>query len=52
MGAETLEKVRREGAVLGVGIAGMNQRLQQLGGRLEIASDGGGTAVTAIVPVE
>ncbi|HET7101720.1 MAG TPA: PAS domain S-box protein, partial [Terriglobia bacterium] len=31
MGAETLEKVRREGAVLGVGIAGMNQRLQQLG---------------------
>lgn len=52
MDAETLEKVRREGAVLGVGIAGMNQRLQQLGGRLEIASDGGGTAVTAIVPVE
>ncbi len=52
MDAQTLEKVRREGAVLGVGIAGMNQRLQQLGGRLEIASGGSGTAVTASVPVE
>ena len=52
MDAESLEKVRREGAVLGVGIAGMKQRLQQLGGRLEIKSGGGGTAVTASVPVE
>lgn len=52
MDAETLEKVRREGAVLGVGIAGMKQRLQQLGGRLDIASGSSGTAVTASVPVE
>jgi len=52
MDAETLGKLRREGAVLGVGIAGMKQRLQQLGGRLEIASDSSGTAVTASVPVE
>ncbi len=52
MDSQTLEKVRREGAVLGVGIAGMKQRLQQLGGRLEIESGGGGTAVTASVPVD
>jgi PAS domain S-box-containing protein len=52
MDAQTLEKLRREGAVLGVGIAGMKQRLRQLGGRLEIDSGGGGTAVTASVPAE
>ncbi|HET7212239.1 MAG TPA: PAS domain S-box protein [Terriglobia bacterium] len=52
MDAQTLEKVRREGAVLGVGIAGMKQRLQQLGGKLNIASGGNGTSVKASVPVD
>lgn len=52
MDAQSLEKVRREGAVLGVGIAGMKQRLQQLGGRLKIASGSNGTSVTASVPVD
>lgn len=52
MDAQSLEKVRREGAVLGVGIAGMKQRLQQLGGRLNIASGSNGTSVTASVPVD
>jgi len=52
MDEQTLEKVRREGAVLGVGIAGMKQRLQQLGGRLNISSGGKGTSVTASVPVD
>ncbi len=52
MDAQTLEKLGREGAVLGVGIAGMKQRLQQLRGRLEITSSGSGTAVTARVPVD
>lgn len=51
MDAQTLEKVRQEGSVLGVGIAGMKQRLQQLGGRLDISSSSSGTAVTASVPV-
>ena len=51
MDAETLEKVRREGAVLGVGIAGMKQRLQQLGGHLDVSSNSSGTAVTASVPI-
>jgi len=51
MDAQTLEKVRQEGSVLGVGIAGMKQRLQQLGGHLDISSSSSGTAVTASVPV-
>jgi signal transduction histidine kinase len=36
---------------LGVGIAGMRQRLRQLGGRLNINSVGQGTTVTATVPL-
>jgi PAS domain S-box-containing protein len=50
--AETLGKIRREGAVLGVGIAGMKQRLQQLGGWLNISSSDKGTTVTASLPIE
>ena len=34
----------------GVGITGMHERLQQLGGRLEIESDSGGTIVRAVLP--
>lgn len=51
MDGDTLKKVRREGAVLGVGIAGMKQRLQQLGGRLSIDSGNSGTTVTVTLPV-
>ncbi len=35
----------------GVGFRGMRERIQQLGGRLEIHSDEGGTLVKAIMPV-
>jgi PAS domain S-box-containing protein len=35
----------------GVGLAGMRERLRQLGGRLEIESDAEGTTVLASVPV-
>jgi PAS domain S-box-containing protein len=38
-------------AKLGVGIRGMRERLQQLGGRLQIQSGPTGTRVTAILPV-
>jgi signal transduction histidine kinase len=38
-------------AGLGVGIAGMRERLRQLGGRLEIASGGNGTTVAAALPL-
>jgi two-component system, NarL family, sensor kinase len=36
---------------LGVGIPGMRQRLRQLGGQLDVASDPDGTTITAIVPI-
>jgi len=51
MDTQTLEKVKSEGAALGVGIAGMKERLRQLGGQLEISSDGSGTIVTAALPL-
>jgi signal transduction histidine kinase len=35
---------------LGIGVRGMNERMRQLGGRLELASNEGGTTVTAMVP--
>lgn len=36
---------------MGVGIPGMQQRLRQLGGRLEITTNTEGTTITAVVPV-
>lgn len=39
-------------ARLGVGVAGMRERLRQLHGRLEIASNRNGTTVRAVVPLE
>jgi two-component system NarL family sensor kinase len=35
----------------GVGFRGMRERIQELGGRLDIQSDKNGTAVTATMPV-
>ncbi len=49
--AERLEEVRR-GMSMGVGISGMRERLRQLGGELEISSDGTGTRVRARLPSE
>jgi PAS domain S-box-containing protein len=37
---------------LGIGVRGMNERMRQLGGRLELASHEDGTTVTAKVPAE
>jgi signal transduction histidine kinase len=36
---------------IGVGFRGMRERLRQLGGTLEIRSDGGGTVVIATLPI-
>jgi PAS domain S-box-containing protein len=47
---EVLAHVRSGGAV-GVGLAGMRQRLEQLGGTLDIASDTQGTIIRAQLPL-
>ena len=39
------------GAELGVGLAGMRERIRDLGGRLQLQSNSTGTTVTAFVPV-
>jgi len=39
------------GHALGLGLLGMRERVAQLGGRLEIESDDGGTTVTAVLPI-
>jgi signal transduction histidine kinase len=50
MPPEKRDEMASEGAP-GVGIRGMRERLRQLGGTLEINSDGTGTAVVAQLPV-
>ena len=45
----TLEQITSGGA--GVGIAGMSERIEQLGGRLEIASSDLGTTVRVRLPL-
>jgi len=47
--AETQSKIAG-GETAGVGLRGMRERVRQLGGRLEISSNGKGTTVTATVP--
>jgi signal transduction histidine kinase len=49
--ADVLETFRAEGTGAGVGLAGMTQRIREIGGRLEINSNPGGTEVVARVPV-
>ena len=43
-------RAKQTGA-LGVGISGMRERLRQLGGHLEVHSNGVGTSVTAVLPL-
>ncbi len=52
MPAELLEQSGEDWTgALGVGLRGMNERMRQLGGRLEVVSkEGGGTIVSAMVP--
>jgi signal transduction histidine kinase len=45
-----LQRFRSDGAHLGVGLAGMRERIRELGGHLDIRSDLGGTLITAMLP--
>jgi signal transduction histidine kinase len=45
------ESLFRMSGNTGVGLRGMRERLRQLGGTLQIQSNGHGTQVTAILPV-
>ena len=47
---ELLERLNDSGVGAGVGLAGMRERLRELGGRLEIESDKGGTLIRAVIP--
>lgn len=49
--AERLAKMNGSGSDVGVGIAGMRERLKELGGRLVIESDSTGTVLKALVPL-
>jgi PAS domain S-box-containing protein len=46
-----LMRIMNKGGVAGVGIAGMSERIEQLGGRLEITSGDHGTTVRAWLPL-
>jgi PAS domain S-box-containing protein len=46
------ERMAKGSAKLGVGIAGMKERLRQLGGWLEVYSNSRGTTVRAVLPVK
>ena len=45
-----LKGFQNDGSLLGVGLAGMRERIRKLGGRLEISSDSTGTRVSALLP--
>jgi signal transduction histidine kinase len=45
-----LQRLRSDGTYLGVGLAGMRERIRELGGSLDIRSDLTGTLITATLP--
>jgi signal transduction histidine kinase len=48
---ETLSNFKTNGTRVGVGLAGMKERVMEFKGSLEIQSDGGGTKITVRMPV-
>lgn len=51
MNSELLKRVNHNGTGTGIGLAGMRERLRELGGRLEVESDSKGTLIRAVIPV-
>jgi PAS domain S-box-containing protein len=50
IGDDTLRALSEGSGELGIGLAGMRERLRQLGGHLEVRSSNEGTTVIAVVP--
>jgi len=48
---DVLERFGKSGVNLGVGLAGMRERVKELGGRLELKSDKSGTRLKATIPI-
>lgn len=48
---ELLRQFNRSGGGAGIGLAGMRERLRELGGRLEVESDANGALIRAVIPV-
>jgi len=48
---DRLRALRNTGCEVGIGLAGMRERMRDLGGRLVLDSNGEGTIVIAVVPV-
>lgn len=51
MSPKTLEKFEKTQGGLGVGLAGMRERVHQLGGKMKITSDANATVVDVTIPV-
>ncbi len=51
MSATALRSVRENGVGTGVGLAGMTERIREIGGRLEVNSSPAGTEIVAQVPL-
>jgi len=51
MPARVVEQLKGDGIKLGVGLAGMRERVHELGGNFEVTSDKTGTVIRASVPL-